>query len=99
MQGVGDRELEDAFAPLLDRERRREVAFLAARSPNLAANIAELSVVKRGSYALDQPRASERLRVVVWNVERGRAPDRWAAIEAVRTADVLLLCEVDDGMA
>jgi endonuclease/exonuclease/phosphatase family metal-dependent hydrolase len=63
------------------------------------AHSAELEVVKRGSFAREEAAAPEQVRVLVWNLERGRALDRWLAIDAVRRADVLLLCEVDDGMA
>ena len=90
------------FDPLLDPSRRDAVVDLAARSPDAAANIEEMAIVKRGCFAA--PHApdgsnSETLRVLVWNIERGKSPAQWAAIEAVRRADVLLLCEVDDGMA
>jgi endonuclease/exonuclease/phosphatase family metal-dependent hydrolase len=61
--------------------------------------LAELEVVKRGSFAPEVSAAPEVVRVLVWNVERGKAPHRWLAIDAVRRADILLLCEVDDGMA
>ena len=90
---------EEGFAPLLSSSRRREVFELAARSPDDAANIDEMAIVKCGSFAPRAGEASELARVLVWNVERGRAPERWAEIAAVREADVLLLCEVDDGMA
>jgi endonuclease/exonuclease/phosphatase family metal-dependent hydrolase len=90
---------ERAFAPLLALSRRRDVLELAARSPDAAANIEELAIVKRGDFAPANAPASGVARVLVWNVERGRAPEKWAEIEAVRQADVLLLCEIDDGMA
>jgi len=95
----GDEELEASFAPLVGRARRRDVVHLAARSPDAAANIEEMAIVKRGSFAPEGGATSECVRVLVWNVERGRLPDQWVEIEAVRAADVLLLCEVDDGMA
>jgi endonuclease/exonuclease/phosphatase family metal-dependent hydrolase len=91
--------LEDCLAPLLCPSRRREVLELAARSPDEAANIEELAIVQSGSFAPESQAAPQRARVVVWNMERGRAPERWAEIAAVRDADVLLLCEIDDGMA
>jgi endonuclease/exonuclease/phosphatase family metal-dependent hydrolase len=91
--------LEESFAPLVRSSRRREVLELAARSPDDAANIDEMAIVKCGSFAPRAGETSELARVLVWNVERGRAPERWAEIAAVREADVLLLCEVDDGMA
>ena len=96
---VGGGRLETCLAPLVCGARRRDVLHLAARSPDAAASIEEMAIVKRGSFAPEGRVPSEVARVVVWNVERGRAPDRWVEIEAVRTADVLLLCEVDDGMA
>ena len=43
-----------------------------------------------------------RIRLVTWNIEKGK---RWALldkcleIESIRTADILCLSEVDDGMA
>ncbi len=92
-------ELEERLAPLLAKARRREVLELAARSPDAAANIAEMAIVKTGGFARESPALPTLVRVLVWNVERGRAPDRWTAIDAVRRADILLLCEVDDGMA
>jgi endonuclease/exonuclease/phosphatase family metal-dependent hydrolase len=95
--------LEHRFEPLLDPSRRRAVLDLAARSPDGAANIAEMAIVKRGGFAPSHapPYGSESdiVRVLVWNIERGKSPAQWAAIEQVRRADVLLLCEVDDGMA
>jgi endonuclease/exonuclease/phosphatase family metal-dependent hydrolase len=91
--------LEDRFAPLLGASRRREVLELAKRSPDAAANIDEMAIVKCGSFAPRLERAPDLARVLVWNVERGRAPERWVQIPAVGEADVLLLCEVDDGMA
>jgi endonuclease/exonuclease/phosphatase family metal-dependent hydrolase len=97
-----DRRQGHPFHPLLDSSRRDAVVDLAARSPDAAANIEEMAIVKRGSFALHaSPHGSnsEHLRVLVWNIERGKSPAQWAAIEAVRQADVLLLCEVDDGMA
>ena len=36
---------------------------------------------------------------MAWNVERGRRPDLWLAVPAIAAADVLLLTEVDRGMA
>jgi endonuclease/exonuclease/phosphatase family metal-dependent hydrolase len=90
------------FHPLLDPSRRAAVVALVSRAPDAAANVEEMAIVKRGSFAA--PTApdgsnSELLRVLVWNIERGKSPAQWAAVEAVRRADVLLLCEVDDGMA
>jgi endonuclease/exonuclease/phosphatase family metal-dependent hydrolase len=91
--------LEESFAPLVPWSRRRQVLELAARSPDDAANIDEMTIVKCGSFAPRAAAASEVARVLVWNMERGRAPGRWAEIPSVREADILLLCEVDDGMA
>lgn len=92
-------ELAASFAPLLSETRRRDVLEMAAQFPDAAANIDEMAIVKRGTFARDVPRPAEHVRVLVWNVERGRTPERWVEIDAVRAADVLLLCEVDDGMA
>jgi endonuclease/exonuclease/phosphatase family metal-dependent hydrolase len=83
----------------LATSRRREVLTLAERSPDAAANIEELAIVKRGDFSRRSTPWSRFARVLVWNVERGRDPDAWARIDAVRSADLLLLCEVDDGMA
>ena len=91
--------LEECFSPLLRASRRREVLELAERSPDDAANIGEMAIVKCGSFAARAGAAPALARVVVWNVERGRSPERWAEVRAVREADILLLCEVDDGMA
>jgi endonuclease/exonuclease/phosphatase family metal-dependent hydrolase len=96
---AGDEALLDAFAPLVRVERRGDVVRLAASSPDAAANIEEMAIVKCGSFAPQGRAASERARVLVWNVERGRMPEQWVDIDAVRAADILLLCEVDDGMA
>ena len=91
--------LEESFAPLLCPSRRREVLGLAEHSPDAAANIDEIAIVKSGSFARRAEAPMGLARVLVWNVERGRAPERWTEIAAVRAADILLLCEVDDGMA
>lgn len=80
--------------------RLEEIVRLAERSPDDTANVAELAVIKTGSFAqsASQPK-EDRVRVVVWNMERGRALDEWLGIDAIRQADLLILCEVDDGMA
>lgn len=90
---------ERAVAPWLASSRRREVLALAARSPDVAANIEELAIVKSGDFSRQRAPWPRSARVVVWNMERGRNPDVWARIDAVRSADILLLCELDDGMA
>ena len=36
---------------------------------------------------------------MAWNIERGRRPDLWVVVPAIAAADVLLLTEVDRGMA
>ena len=38
-------------------------------------------------------------RIVFWNAERGRHPDQAAALLAAQGAAVILLCELDQGMA
>jgi endonuclease/exonuclease/phosphatase family metal-dependent hydrolase len=93
------RSLEHRFERLVGPSRRKAVLELAAHSPDAAANIEEMSIVKRGAFAPPHATEPELVRVLVWNVERGKTPEAWVAIEAVRRADVLLLCEVDDGMA
>ena len=89
----------EALAPLLTPERGREVLRVASMSPDDAASIEEMAVIKRGSFGPAVTGGATSARILIWNVERGRAPARWAEMEAVRAADVLLLCEVDDGMA
>jgi len=96
---VESRELEACLASLLTPGRRRDVLRMASRFPDASASIEEMAIIKRGGFAPARPAPSGRVRVVVWNVERGRAPDRWAEIDAVRAADILLLSEIDDGMA
>jgi endonuclease/exonuclease/phosphatase family metal-dependent hydrolase len=90
---------EEAVASWLAPSRRREVFALAQRAPYAAANIEELAIVKAGDFARTNTPWPDFARVLVWNMERGRAPDAWARIDAVQRADILLLCEVDDGMA
>jgi len=79
--------------------RLEEILRVAERSPDEAANVAELTVIKTGSFANKAPEPREVVHVVVWNMERGRALDEWVGIDAIRRADLLILCEVDDGMA
>jgi endonuclease/exonuclease/phosphatase family metal-dependent hydrolase len=93
------RRLSRSLAPLVSEGRRREVLALAEQSPEEAAEIAEMAIVKRGDFAPTDRAAPLSARVLVWNMERGRAPDDWVEIAAVREADILLLCEIDDGMA
>jgi endonuclease/exonuclease/phosphatase family metal-dependent hydrolase len=93
------RSLERRFESLVGPSRRKAVLDLAARSPDAAANIEEMSIIKRGAFAPHRAAQPELVRVLVWNVERGKDPSDWVSIDAVRRADVLLLCEVDDGMA
>lgn len=80
-------------------ERLRELENLAVRDPEAAARVSELARVDTGSFAPAGEQTESPLRVVVWNLHRGRALDEWIAIPAIREADLLLLCEVDSGMA
>jgi len=84
---------------LFSPTRLAEVLRLAERAPDEAAAVPELAIVKTGSFAPAPSAPPERLRVVIWNMERGRELEKWLALDAIRSADVLILCEVDDGMA
>jgi endonuclease/exonuclease/phosphatase family metal-dependent hydrolase len=80
-------------------ERLAEVVRLAKKSPEEAAAIAELAVVKSGTFARAEAATSDRARVAIWNMQRGRNLEEWLRIDAIRQADVLLLSELDEGMA
>jgi endonuclease/exonuclease/phosphatase family metal-dependent hydrolase len=67
---AANRDLEECLAPLLAKARRRDVLEMAACFPDGAANIAEMAIVKKGSFAPHCAAAPERARVLVWNVER-----------------------------
>lgn len=84
---------------LFSAERLGELTRLAARAPEQAAAAEELAIIKSGSFEAGDVSPSDHARVTTWNMERGRSLDQWLAMPAVRDADILLLCEVDDGMA
>lgn len=48
---------------------------------------------------ISRPLAGDRLRVVAWNLERGWHLDTWAQVPELGAADLLLLTELDVGMA
>jgi endonuclease/exonuclease/phosphatase family metal-dependent hydrolase len=62
-----------------------------------------LGAVAEGHHAAARPRPLDGLRLCAWNVERGRRFDALVAAlgthPTLRAADVLLLLEVDAGMA
>jgi len=51
------------------------------------------------SEGLSRPGAKEVLRVVFWNAERGYTPEYAAALLAGTDTDIVLLCELDNGVA
>jgi endonuclease/exonuclease/phosphatase family metal-dependent hydrolase len=55
--------------------------------------------VKTGSFARHGEPARSSLTAVAWNIERGLSIDPWLRVPSLREADILLLSEVDDGMA
>jgi endonuclease/exonuclease/phosphatase family metal-dependent hydrolase len=70
-----------------------------------ARDRSSLRFVRTGSFAAPRnappggAEAEPPITVITWNIQRGLAIDVWLGAIALREADVLLLCEVDDGMA
>jgi endonuclease/exonuclease/phosphatase family metal-dependent hydrolase len=84
--------------PIADREAMREGPRDSATHLRLAAAIPALGQIEIGGTP-SRENAGEALTVVAWNVERLRHGDAIAATLAGRSPDVVLLSEVDQGMA
>ncbi len=59
---------------------------------------APLERIERGGVP-GRASVSAPLRVISWNIERGRAPDALADLLATANADIALLSELDNGLA
>lgn len=90
--------------PVLDRARRDELARNSeGRSPaELNQLVPEINAIELDN-SLSQAAAGNPLRLVAWNLERGRSWRQAAQLlqthPALKDADVLLLSEMDHGMA
>ncbi|PZV38183.1 endonuclease/exonuclease/phosphatase family protein [Mesorhizobium kowhaii] len=84
--------------PIADREAMRDGPRDSATHLRLAAAIPALGQVEIGGKA-SRESVGETLTVVAWNVERLRHGDAIAATLAGQGPDVVLLSEVDEGMA
>jgi endonuclease/exonuclease/phosphatase family metal-dependent hydrolase len=94
---------EEAVAglPLVTVERRRELAAAnldAAAGARLEAELGALEAVEVAPPPA-RPAQPRELRVAAWNLERGRFLAPAAAVLARARADVVLLSEMDAGMA
>lgn len=84
--------------PLAERQAMREEPRDGATHLRLATAIPALGQIEVGGHASCDA-AKETLKVVAWNVERLRHGDAIAATLAGQAPDVVLLSEVDEGMA
>jgi endonuclease/exonuclease/phosphatase family metal-dependent hydrolase len=84
--------------PLAERQAMRDGPRDSATHLRLAAATPALCQVEIGGKA-SRESAGETLTVVAWNVERLRHGDAIAATLAGQAPDVVLLSEVDEGMA
>lgn len=84
--------------PIADREAMREGPRDCATHLRLAAATPALGQIEIGGAA-SRENAGETLTVVAWNVERLRHGDAVAATVVGQSPDVVLLSEVDQGMA
>lgn len=82
-------------------ERQGLLARLDDRSVHDAAlrTLPACNAVEVRSAAPVSPRVDGRLRIAAWNAERGRHPGPAAALISESNADVVLLSELDVGMA
>src|SRR5215470_637776 len=83
--------------------KRRKSASCISLAVCLSSSIAEIRFINsklRCRRARNQPASA--MRIVTWNIEKGK---RWQLLQsclshtAIRTADILCLNEVDEGMA
>jgi endonuclease/exonuclease/phosphatase family metal-dependent hydrolase len=89
---------------LLRRIRSRKDLVRHDRYASWKATLDRVLVaIERGQHACSRPASTERLRVVAWNIHRGMHFDELLLAlqteEGLHDADVLLLSEVDNGMA
>ncbi len=84
--------------PAADRQAMREGPRDSATHLRHAAAIPALGQIEIGGTASRED-AGESLKVVAWNVERLRHGDAIAAVLAAQAPDVVLLSEIDNGMA
>ncbi|WP_457152273.1 endonuclease/exonuclease/phosphatase family protein [Mesorhizobium sp. P5_C1] len=84
--------------PIADREAMRDGPRDSATHLRLAAATPALGQIEIGGRA-SRESAGETLTVVAWNVERLRHGDAVAATLVGQSPDVVLLSEVDEGMA
>src|SRR5258705_12565876 len=82
--------------------RRRSASFISF-AVCLSSSIALTRFIGLpGSNLRSTPMQNQAVRIVTWNIEKGK---RWTLLEqcleheSIRTADVLCLNEVDEGMA
>lgn len=83
---------------IADREAMRDGPRDSATHLRLAAATPALGQIEIGGRA-SRESAGETLTVVAWNVERLRHGDAVAATLIGQSPDVVLLSEVDEGMA
>lgn len=83
---------------IADRQAMREGPRDSATHLRHAATIPALGEIEIGGAAAREA-AGETLKVVTWNVERLRHVDAIAASLAAQAPDIVLLSEVDEGMA
>ena len=99
--------IEHALAPdypTLRRLPNRRALIAHPRYPRWKRDLDRvLTNVEHGVHADPRPPSAERLRVAAWNIRRGTRfdalVDALRGNEDLREADVLLLTEVDHGMA
>jgi len=99
--------IEHALAPdypTLRRLPNRRALIAHPRYPRWKREIDRVMTnVEHGVHADPRPPSAERLRVAAWNIRRGAQfealVDALTGNEDLRDADVLLLTEVDHGMA
>lgn len=84
--------------PLFDRQAMREGPRDSATHLRLAAATPALGQIEIGGKS-SRDNAGETLIVIAWNVERLRHGDAIAATLTGQSPDVVLLSEVDEGMA
>lgn len=87
-----------SHVPIADRQAMREGPRDSATHLRLAGAIPALGQIEIGGTA-SRGNAGEALKVVAWNVERLRHLDAISALLAAQAPDIVLLSEVDKGMA
>lgn len=91
-----------ADLPKLSPERRDEVLQGPKgrdEHSRLAGEIGALNLIEARPPVTPAPPPDEAARVVFWNAERGTYLDAAAGLLGGLGADIILLCEMDDGMA